>query len=596
MIKPLTRLIIVSTIFTAIYFLFSIFNTKQRIIQDKPAPSAKKIEIEHWDKTRVFPLKTNYKFNGTIVIQNTWNTIEKKPTIYIDADLPSCGSCIFRKTNNWKNTIDGDAVITRNPGFVANAPLQFTKILLGNADFTGSDIYASPAKQSRMKKYEIYPSPMHMPLYDIQDDLMKPVKEKQDVILMVFNPIKCYEEYKTSFKILSKKTSSKIIVYPSQCVPTSIPECNSNDLDCYFSIAKSSIIVDFEKDDWLVPVFYKSIANGCQTGYHYHSQLKAPYQTNFYLDKFKRYPQSKDIYIRNMYFTNEIYDYLNNYKSRNFLWKEHGSEVIDELNSHSMEKFTCRVCDYVKQKKKSTKCLIERFKNTNLELQKPNLDVGNIYVNHYSKAVERVDHMQQQLKKLNSRATFISQFDKEELDEEFIKCINTDSIRKISEYNYGLKPGEISLAVKSFFVYYNILLNDLSSGLVLEDDIDVQHNLIDQVVQMVPSNYAFIQIGQCGDSYLKTVYKDDIQTEKFKLFPNFGDFRHCTTAYIISKLGSLLMFKTLPIIYAIDYQICYGPMKSNYDGAVENPDFSVYSVWPALIKPAETLSGSGIRD
>ncbi|KAJ3325457.1 hypothetical protein HDV06_004316 [Boothiomyces sp. JEL0866] len=594
MIKPLTRLIIAGAIFSVIYFLVSIFTTRPTetsITKDKGTT-----KIEPWDKTRVFPLKTDYKFNGTVVIENTLKSIDKKPIIYVDGDLPSCGSCIFKRTSNFKKTVDGDAVITRKPGFVDNAPLQFTKILLGNQDFSGTDIYASPTRQSRIKKYEIYPEPMHMPMYNIQDDLMKPIKEKQDIIVMVFNPIKCYEEYKTLFLILSKKTKSKIVVYPSQCVPSSMPECNSNDLDCYLSVAKSSIIVDFENGDWLVPIFYKSIANGCQTGYHYHSELKAPYQTSFYLDKFKRYPKPKDVYIRNMYFTNEIYDYLNDYKPRNFLWKDHGSEVIDYLNENSIDKFTCRVCDYVKQKKRAVKCLVDQFKETRVESYKPKLNVGNIYVNHYSKAVERLDHMENQLKKLGSKASFITQFDKEVLDDEFLKCVNTDKIRKISEYNYGLKPGEISLAVKSFFVYYHILLNNLSSGLVLEDDIDVQNNLIDQVIELVPSNYAFIQIGQCGDSYLKTVYKYDIQSENYKLYPNFGDFRHCTTAYIVSKLGSLLMFKTLPIIYAIDYQICYGPMKSNYDGAVESPDFSVYSIWPALIKPAESLSSSGIRD
>ncbi|KAJ3272419.1 hypothetical protein HDV01_005602 [Terramyces sp. JEL0728] len=596
MIKHLTRLIIASAIITVFYLLGSIFKAERQL---KPITETQKAilnQIEPWDKTNVFPLKTNHSFNGTVVVQNTLKTIENKPIIYTEEELPTCGSCILRKTSNFKNTIDGDAVITRKSGFVENAPLQFTKILLGNGEFEGADIYASTSQRSRIKKNEIYPHPMHMPVYDIQDDLMKPISEKQDVIVMVFNPIECYAEYKNSFKMLSKKTKSRIVVYPSQCVPSSIPECNNNDLDCYFSIAKSSIIVDFEKDDWLVPVFYKSIANGCQTGYHYHSELKAPHKTSFYLQKFKRYPQSKDVYIRNMYFRNEIYDYVNNYEKRNFLWKKHGSDVIDYLIEHSKDKFSCRVCDYVKQKKQTVKCLIEEFKDTKIQLHKPKLNVGNIFVNHYSKATERVDHMNKQLKILDSRATFITQFDKEELDDDFIKCVSTDKIRTISEYNYGLKKGEVSLAVKSFFVYYSILLNDLPSGLVLEDDIQIQNNLIDQLVSLVPPNYSFIQLGQCSNSYLKTVYKNDIHKKHYKIYPNFGDFRHCTTAYIVSKLGSLQMFKSLPIMYAVDYQICYGPMTGNYDGAVENPDFSVYSIWPALIQPAEFLSGSGIRD
>lgn len=76
------------------------------------------------------------------------------------------------------------------------------------------------------------------------------------------------------------------------------------------------------------------------------------------------------------------------------------------------------------------------------------------------------------------------------------------------------------------------------------------------------------------------------------LSANHGNSEHCTTAYVVSKQGAILMFKSLPIAHPIDLIMVW---------AVNHPDYSVYSVWPSVFRPIwqdrnKASDGTGIRD
>jgi glycosyl transferase family 25 len=88
-----------------------------------------------------------------------------------------------------------------------------------------------------------------------------------------------------------------------------------------------------------------------------------------------------------------------------------------------------------------------------------------VYVVHYTPLKERRTHMEDELKKYNINAKYITDYDRENLTEE--------DLNKFAKKNdkYCIKMSEISLARKQIAIYEEILEKDYDAGVIFEDDV-----------------------------------------------------------------------------------------------------------------------------
>ena len=95
-----------------------------------------------------------------------------------------------------------------------------------------------------------------------------------------------------------------------------------------------------------------------------------------------------------------------------------------------------------------------------------------IFITHYTKLTDRKKFMLEQLKKHNIKATFISNYDKEDLTQDDKSMFNQNS----------LKDSEISLMCKHFYVYRHMIDNNIEYAIILEDDALIYDNFINNIV------------------------------------------------------------------------------------------------------------------
>jgi hypothetical protein len=168
--------------------------------------------------------------------------------------------------------------------------------------------------------------------------------------------------------------------------------------------------------------------------------------------------------------------------------------------------------------------------------------------------------MVQTFKRWNMDATFVTEFDKPELSHSFLECFvfprdNDHMHRVLSQYT--LKAGELSLATKNFWVYYQILMNNSTNALVVEDDIVLQidleanphscrevdvnettaqdkgnvnlNRLMREITDIVPSNYAVLQLGSCihnKERYFNEALLGEMGIRKRVVDASLGDSHH----------------------------------------------------------------------
>ncbi|KAJ3310229.1 hypothetical protein HDV04_005168 [Boothiomyces sp. JEL0838] len=272
--------------------------------------------------------------------------------------------------------------------------------------------------------------------------------------------------------------------------------------------------------------------------------------------------------------------------------------------SSSLATMPCRLCEYIHQRKSSVLCMVDRLEKssktseTNSYIKDKIKGLGKLegvidklFINHYSRALNRKEYTISLMKKMQTNGVFVDDYDRETLSDELASCLNP------SRY---LKPGELSLSVKSFYVYYQILKKGYRNAMILEDDAMFHYNgsveTISNLMNFIPPNYSFVQFGRGLNSIFQYNTSNLPKEGKRVIRPNLGDNRHCTTSYIVSKQGAILMFKSLPLIDPIDFQIAGYIPWNPHSGAIKHPDLSSYSVWPAIYEPNPELDASGIRN
>ena len=201
-------------------------------------------------------------------------------------------------------------------------------------------------------------------------------------------------------------------------------------------------------------------------------------------------------------------------------------------------------------------------------------------------------------KNMSIEAKLVDSFDKEELEYSFMQCLQpptnefTSTLLRKTWYT-RVTAGEISLFVKSFWVYYQLLLNNQHNAMVLEDDVEFGKNVTEQTVtealSYIPPNYSVFQLGCCLFNRDEIDKSTEGLTGRRGIQVSLGKNTYCTAAYVISRQGAILLFKSLPISHPIDWQMV---------SALRAPDYSVYGLTSPLFLPnieVNDISHTGIR-
>ncbi|KAJ3273946.1 hypothetical protein HDV01_003777 [Terramyces sp. JEL0728] len=380
--------------------------------------------------------------------------------------------------------------------------------------------------------------------------------------------------------------------------------------------AKASLIVDpFDQDGFIVPKFWKSLSFSTPVIYSWTEKS--------WMGKFHDYAPLGTFKKMNSLDAKQVVEFVSKFNQSffngAFAWKHNLTQEIAGMLDNSLRNFPCKLCQHIGERKLSTRAtldLVSSSQNIAQTIKSPSAatrkmnSVDAVYVNHYSRAAERLDNIKNLSQDLGMEIQAVVGFDKEDLTPEWTKLIlqnretrNNNPFR--NSYFHDLRPGEVSLNIKSFWIYYNILKDNKKNTLVIEDDVVLanQNASVDKLLEHIPASYSIFHLGQCIQTYLDTLPQDGIAQEgNFKITANMGDPRHCTSAYMMSKQGAILMFKSLPVAMPIDYQMSgYMPFsaKMTHAGRIDHPNLSVYSVWPAIFKPSLEIndkSSTGIRD
>ncbi|KAJ3323569.1 hypothetical protein HDV06_001593 [Boothiomyces sp. JEL0866] len=598
--------------------------------------------------------------NGPRMVQRTMERQQDKIKIMIDPNLkndfkqlynnnfcPSQPSCEFSYTDDYELVSDqADSYITNiTKGIlVKDAALHFTKTVylssnerptgrwLRSRNWYGTDIFASHAPVPIYYQGELFARPMHFPIYNTnitRTQLLQQIdfNQKIPMVTIIFEDGYC-SEYTNKYQAyqLAKNVSAHmpVKIFPLACRLFSwkspLDSACGDDLDCFIKKSSSAVIIDTRYEDDFVPtIFWKTISYGTSILYLWRHQiwkLAPPHITRPML-KFELSNEDIEFLIE----MTEI-DAL----EFGFSFKKTGlTKDMEKVLNFSTQNFPCRLCEHVAIRKQSTKCMLDLVGNEELQnVQSVNeylpseqringlgaLEglVDSVHIMHYSKAPKRREFITKLFKKMQIEANFILGFDKQVIPDGFQKCVVGDreapAYLKRQEDGHTLSGGELSLSVKSFYAYYQLLVNNHKNTLTIEDDIwlhpTASETTVANVLKYVPPNYSIIQLGQCLASKVDPFDKGKERKQSIRqLYAHLGDWRHCTSSYVISKTGAILMFKSLPLSFAIDLQMMGARIEGGEDhGAIENPDHSMYGVWPAIFVASEDInmqSYTGIR-
>ncbi|KAJ3314087.1 hypothetical protein HDV04_001118 [Boothiomyces sp. JEL0838] len=597
--------------------------------------------------------------NGPRMIQRTLDRRQDKITIMIDPNLksdldnlynndfcPSNPSCEFMYTDDYDLVSEqADTYITNiTKGIlVKDAALHFTKTVylssnerptgrwLRSRNWYGTDIFASYAPVPIYYAGELFARPMFFPIYNTnitKAQLLQPIdfNKKIPMVTIIFEDGYC-TEYTNKYKAyeLAKNISYlPVKIFPPQCrlFPNRSPldsECQDN-LDCFLKKSTSAVIIDTRYEDDFVPrMFWNSISYGTSVLYLWRHRIWKLAPPNIVRPMLNFEINAKDIeFLMEM---SEL-DAL----EFGFSFKKKGlTKEMESVLNFSTKNFPCRLCEHVAIRKKSTKCMLDLVSREEMQNVRSVNDylpkeqkidglgvleglVDSVHIMHYSKASKRREFILKLFKKMQIEANFILGFDKQVIPEGFQQCVVGDreapSYLKRQEEGHTLSGGELSLSVKSFYAYYQLLLNNHKNTMTIEDDIwlhpTASETTLANVLRYVPPNYGIIQLGQCLASKVDPFDKGIERKQPIRqLYAHLGDWKHCTSSYIISKTGAILMFKSLPLSFAIDLQMMGARIEGGEEhGGIENPDHSIYGVWPSIFVASEDInkqSYTGIR-
>lgn len=156
--------------------------------------------------------------------------------------------------------------------------------------------------------------------------------------------------------------------------------------------------------------------------------------------------------------------------------------------------------------------------------------VDKIYLCHYTKLIERVALVKNQLDKYKISPQWILEYDKEDLDkDELIKILpHFDKEMSLFGGSRKLRQSEISLLMKHYFAWCDMVEKNIENAIIFEDDIILCDNFLERFniqIENIDNDYDIIWIGSCCN-----LHADFKGTH---LIPHKGS--RCTHAYMISN-------------------------------------------------------------
>ena len=241
-----------------------------------------------------------------------------------------------------------------------------------------------------------------------------------------------------------------------------------------------------------------------------------------------------------------------------------------------------------------------------------------IFITHYTPLKERKAHIEELLYKLNYKGYFITEFDREELDEcswkykfnsnqwkteyHLIKNIlfkNVSNFGKKRSLKHKIywdlakifekistpkcfRPRKLTLSEISLTLKHHKALKEIEKsdepGLIMEDDIILRpesKQLIENSFLLCKSEFDYIDLGGGCDLPL---FKEDKQLKKYHRFIKLNIPRSRTTAaYMInSKCAKVLSEGLFPLSMPIDWKYQYLFLKNNIKVGWSNPSAFIH--------------------
>lgn len=169
--------------------------------------------------------------------------------------------------------------------------------------------------------------------------------------------------------------------------------------------------------------------------------------------------------------------------------------------------------------------------------------IDKFYMCHYSKLTERRIYAENVLNEHNIEAHWILDYDKENIDE--IDISQKFPFLFSNRNGNKLSRPEISLVMKHYCAFKDIVENNIQNAVVFEDDIilcDDFENKLSNYINQLPDDYDILWIGTCCN--LHTPKSDPNKN----VYPNQHGSR-CTHAYVVSYNGCKKLLDFFPSIY-----------------------------------------------
>lgn len=115
--------------------------------------------------------------------------------------------------------------------------------------------------------------------------------------------------------------------------------------------------------------------------------------------------------------------------------------------------------------------------------------MSNVYILHYTPLEERKKFMDDQLSKQNMIATYVSEYDRENI---------SDDDKIIFKYNNNLSLSNSSLILKHLEAYKKIVDSNQDFGLIIEDDVVLNDNFSEKYLDyynQLPENWDILFYG-----------------------------------------------------------------------------------------------------
>jgi len=176
------------------------------------------------------------------------------------------------------------------------------------------------------------------------------------------------------------------------------------------------------------------------------------------------------------------------------------------------------------------------------------MKIDKYYMCHYSKLTERRSYIKDVVLKYNINLNWILEYDKEQINENIL----SKSFPDLFSDKSGKKPSkaEISLAMKHYCVFNDVIKNNFQNVVVFEDDIilvDDFDKKLNKYINQLPNNYDILWIGTCCNLYTSQIIPE------LNVYRNSHGSR-CTHAYVISNAACKKIVDFFPKIYqAIDW-------------------------------------------